>query len=133
LTIVNIIKFKPAFIFIADGSNFYFIYFDQTIVGCISVEVNNDISELYICDLMIEAEFQGRGYGSDALKFASELAKKSALSQVGLWVDKKNLVARHVYQKAGFVFVEPVKLDWVDQNGVVVGQTDSEYMIKKVL
>ncbi len=117
---------------LSEVDNFYFIYLGQEIIGCISLEKIEDISELYICDLMIKSESQGLGYGKMTLDFAFEMAKKSSLKQVGLWVDKKNIAAKNLYQKSGFVLVKPEKLDWINAQGKVVLQTDSEYLVKKL-
>ncbi len=67
----------------------------------------NDPSHVYIAEMAIEKESQGKGYGSCLLLSALSYLRTIDISLVSLTVDPNNSRALHVYRdKCGFEFVE---------------------------
>lgn len=53
---------------------------------------------------MIDQKYQGKGYGSEALRLIlNELRKENHFDHVEVCVNKEDTVAIHVYEKLGFV------------------------------
>ena len=53
---------------------------------------------------MIDHKYQGKGYGSEALRLIlNELRKENHFDHVEVCVNKEDTVAIHVYEKLGFV------------------------------
>ncbi len=78
---------------------------DDAIIGAALVK---DLDEEPACydlqQFMIDARFQGRGYGTAALRMLmSELGKEQKYSCVEVCVKRNDTAALRVYEKAGFV------------------------------
>ena len=78
---------------------------DETMIG---VALVKDLDEEPACydlqQFMIDARFQGRGFGTAALRMIlSELEKERKYDCVEVCVKKNDLAALRVYEKAGFV------------------------------
>jgi diamine N-acetyltransferase len=88
-----------------DTARPYAIYNDDEVVGFIMIDLNyNDKKEPGIWRLMIALEHQGKGYGTEAMKQAIEMIKKDdRFNCVYLDYVPENTVAKHVYEKLGFV------------------------------
>lgn len=53
---------------------------------------------------MIDQKYQGKGYGSEALRLIlNELRKENHFDHVEVCVNKEDTVAIHIYEKLGFV------------------------------
>lgn len=57
-----------------------------------------------ICRLMIDRRYQGQGYGKQALALIIEdMQKRYSCEEICLSVDPDNVMAKHVYEKVGFI------------------------------
>ena len=56
----------------------------------------------FIYDIRILAEYQGNGYGKEAMKQIEEKAKQLGIQKIGLHVFGHNKVARSLYEKIGY-------------------------------
>ena len=89
----------------------YAIYADGTMVGFIMLSYNeaakNDGEDAYwVCRLMIDKGYQGKGYGKDAMLKALELIKAfphGKASVVSLSYEPENVAAKTLYSSIGFV------------------------------
>lgn len=53
---------------------------------------------------MIDKKFQGKGYGTFAIKMIlAEMKRLWDCTEVYLLTDSKNIVGKHIYKKVGFV------------------------------
>ena len=59
--------------------------------------------ELILWRIMLPPEHEGKGYGSEAVRLVINQAKDSGkYAKLTLTCSPDNLIARHVYEKAGF-------------------------------
>ncbi|MFA7673650.1 MAG: GNAT family N-acetyltransferase [Clostridia bacterium] len=100
----NVVSLAQAWVYY-DTARPYAIYNDDEIVGFIMLDYNyNDKKEAGVWRLMIAQEHQGKGYGTEAMKQAIEIIKKeSRFNYIYLDYVPTNMVAKHVYEKLGFV------------------------------
>lgn len=57
----------------------------------------------WIWDFHVWDEFQGRGYGRQALSALDDAVRKLGLKRIGLHVFADNQVARHLYDTCGYI------------------------------
>ena len=83
----------------------YAIENDGVIVGVALVrELTDEPLGYDLQQFMIDGRFQGKGYGTEALKqILDELRKEGRYEHVELCVKKADTGAIHVYEKCGFV------------------------------
>jgi diamine N-acetyltransferase len=86
----------------------YAVYDNDIMVGFImlSYDVNDDENTYWVCRLMIDKRYQGKGYGKETMIKALELIKTfpyGKASVVSLSYEPENLVARKLYASLGFV------------------------------
>ena len=79
------------------------IYNDDIPVGFILLEEDTDEEKLMIWRMMFPTENCGKGYGTEAVRRIVEMARASGKYE-GIYLDcnAENVVAMHVYEKAGF-------------------------------
>lgn len=94
---------RDNFLFSAKGE-------DQTIVGYIwfCVRGADDNRRAFICDVIIEKQFRGKGYGKKIMQFAEQEAKKMGLKRIGLHVFSFNETAIRLYQSLGYATTDLV-------------------------
>lgn len=80
------------------------IYDEQTMVGFALYGLDSDDGNYWIYRLMIDGNFQGKGYGKAALRYiVEEIRNKPDWTDVlMISFDPKNELARQLYVKAGF-------------------------------
>lgn len=110
----------------------YFVYDGQVRIGMTRVEYNDESNQLYIYDLYVFVEYQGRGYGKVIVEYVEYLAQSSGYSTLGLTVDSQNQHAISLYTKCGFVQNESSKAEWVNKEETIVHYSDVLYMVKEV-
>jgi len=80
------------------------IYHDNLLVGFIMYCLNETEKKAYVKRVMIATEFQGKGYGKEALQIVlEELKIGEGINQVQLSYHPDNEKGRRVYKKLGFV------------------------------
>jgi ribosomal protein S18 acetylase RimI-like enzyme len=131
-TILHTYKFFSDPNYRIEDDMIYLITFKNRIIGLVSFGIYENFSELFIYDLCIIKEFQGRGYGKNTLKFAEEIANQNKLNKLGLWVDNDNVKAYNLYNNFGFEFFEDRIFDWFNSKGKVTKQTISKYLVKNL-
>ncbi len=74
-------------------------------VGMIWFEVREKggQQEAWIWDFHVWDEFQGRGYGRQALLALDDAVRQLGLRRIGLHVFADNQAARHLYDTSGYV------------------------------
>ncbi len=79
------------------------IYVKDTPVGFIMYAFNADDDSYWVCRLMIDRYFQGKGYGRQALsQVLDEIRKRPACSHINLSIEPGNVVAQKIYESLGF-------------------------------
>ena len=81
------------------------IYADEKMVRYVMVIYDYDVPEYDIWHMMIDESAQGRGYGGAALDKVIEYIKAKPFGpsdRVALTCNRKNAVARKLYEKKGF-------------------------------
>ena len=78
------------------------IYADDEPVGFAMVYRNPPDDPFYIWRFMIDARFQGRGYGAQALELLLDEARRDGAPEVTLSVQPGEHSAREFYERAGF-------------------------------
>ncbi|WP_307311419.1 GNAT family N-acetyltransferase [Neobacillus driksii] len=83
-------------------SNFLYTILDEA--KTIGVILLAQLSENrgYIYDINILEEYQGFGYGKEAMKQIENVGKKLGMKKIGLHVFGHNKVARGLYDKLGY-------------------------------
>ncbi|QBO36211.1 GNAT family N-acetyltransferase [Periweissella cryptocerci] len=91
---------------------YYKIMAQNTIVGTVAVDVDPTMN--YIFGLAIDPAYQGHGYGTQAVALIAKEINALNDLPLKLSVEAENEVAKHVYEKSGFVtLAEVVYLDYV--------------------
>jgi len=62
----------------------------------------DDVTMLWIDRLMIAKSFLGHGYGLAVLRYIISEAPAYGVNRIGLSTEPENLIAKHVFEKAGF-------------------------------
>lgn len=89
-------KIEPEYIPLA-------IYNDETLVGFIMYTLDLEKRELYLCRLMIDAQYQGKGYGKESLDLIKSIATETpGIDKIELSTKPDNHHGIKVYEKAGF-------------------------------
>ncbi|HWS30734.1 MAG TPA: GNAT family N-acetyltransferase [Clostridia bacterium] len=72
-------------------------------VGFIGLRVDKKKDEYLVNLLLIDRRFQGRGYGKILLQYGIEYLKARGAKELSIGVNRRNLVARRLYESVGFV------------------------------
>lgn len=77
------------------------VFHDELVVGMIWIaqQMPENPSTGYIYDFVIFEQYQGQGYGKQAIKEVEVLAKELGITQIGLNVFGHNDIARSLYEK----------------------------------
>ena len=81
------------------------IYSGLTPVGFAMYALDREDGEYWIYRLMIDAQYQRRGYGREAMRLLIERIKEEAPERTVLYIsfEPENEGARHLYSSLGFV------------------------------
>lgn len=80
------------------------IYANETPVGFLMYAFDNKDASYWICRLMIDRYFQGKGYGLEAMQqVVKEIRKRPNIDHVKLSINPYNLSAEKLYARLGFV------------------------------
>lgn len=82
------------------------IYSDNKMVGYVMVIYDYDIPEYDIWHMMIDKEYQGKGFGSLALDAVIKYIKTKPFgtsNRVALTCNKNNSIAKKLYENKGFI------------------------------
>ena len=103
---------------------------DNRIIGFISAQrggSNRTKHSAYIA-IGIRKDFQGRGIGTELFARLDLWAKENNITRLELMVVCTNSIAKHLYEKSGFV------IEGIRKNAMVVdGQYVDEYYMAKLL
>lgn len=80
------------------------VYDGETMVGLAMYVIKADEGTGWICHLMIDKKYQGRGYGTDAMFQIIEHLEANPNCRNGIFTSFKpgNVAAAHIYRKMGF-------------------------------
>lgn len=79
------------------------IYADEQMVGFLMYASNYEEKELYLCRFMIDAKYQGKGYGKGALDLLKQIAMEDqGIETMKLSTSKDNANGIRIYEKFGF-------------------------------
>ncbi len=79
----------------------YFVKLKNRVVGVLILHEKPDA--LYISSLAVAPEYRRRGVAKHILNFSTRIANKQGKRWLELTVLKKNIPARRLYEKSGFV------------------------------
>lgn len=86
------------------------IYQDETMVGFVLYDYDKDIPGWSMSRFMIGRQFQGKGYGTQAVKaFFDHMKKNHGAEKLYISVSLENAVARKMYAGLGFEEVQEVE------------------------
>lgn len=93
----------------------YAIYADETPVGFLLLEEDMDEEELILWRIMFPPEQEGKGYGTASVRLVIDQAKASGkYARLTLTCSPDNHIARHVYEKVGFLPTGNIQHDSVE-------------------
>jgi diamine N-acetyltransferase len=79
------------------------IYANETPVGFLMYAFDNKDDSYWICRLMIDRYFQGKGYGREAMQLVvKEIQKRPNTDHVKLSINPSNQAAEKLYEQLGF-------------------------------
>ncbi|MAT43018.1 MAG: spermidine acetyltransferase [Anaerolineaceae bacterium] len=79
------------------------IYVNDTPVGFLMYAFNADDESYWVCRLMVDRYFQGKGYGKQALKLVmDEIRKRPTCNHIKLSIEPGNMSAQKIYESLGF-------------------------------
>lgn len=85
----------------------YGVYVAEELVGFVMICVWSGVA--WITRLMIDRQFQGKGYGRRALEAAMALIRQNPdLREVRVTVSRTNALAEYIFQSAGFLRGEAI-------------------------
>ena len=90
--------------FIAKG-----IYLNETMIGFTMFGIDQDDQNYWIYRLMIDKDYQGKGYSSIAIEKVMEdikLHNNQDVSIIMIGYNPENIAAKNCYKKAGFIETE---------------------------
>lgn len=82
------------------------IYCDDKMVGFIMYAKDPDDGLYYINRLMIDEKYQGRGYGTEALKILIQELKEEGVQSLDIIHKPDNHSAIRIYVRLGFLLTE---------------------------
>jgi len=98
----NVVSLAQAWLY-HDHARPFAICNDDMLVGFLMLYWNEEERQVGLWRLMIATEHQGKGYGTQAVQRAVEMARNSRLfDSIHLDYAPGNDIARHVYSKLGF-------------------------------
>lgn len=99
----NVSILARAFAYRNEGSKAYIIYKDDTMVG---LAMWRNRTKCYILDqFMVGEQFQGKGYGKEALKLIIDIMRdEKKFDLVELGCSRSNIPAMKYYEKCGFYY-----------------------------
>ena len=93
-----------------DGLYTLGIYHEETMVGFILYDYDDTFPGWSMSRFMIGKQFQGKGYGKQAvLAFLDYFKKKHDADQLYISVSLENTVARQMYASIGFVVIKEIE------------------------
>lgn len=79
------------------------IYESNRLVGFLMYAFNPNDESYWVCRLMVDRYFQGKGYGKQAMqRVIQEIRKRPDCSELKLSIEPGNHAAEHLYQSLGF-------------------------------
>lgn len=85
------------------------VYDDETMVGFVMYCIDADDGEYWIYRMMIDARYQSRSYGNQAMEKLLEIIRQDASRHcVLLGVHRESTAAVKLYQRFGFTFTGQV-------------------------
>ncbi len=72
-------------------------------VGILCVKIRNNRQEMFICDIRIDEQFQGKGYGKQTLRALEAIVRSMGISRISLHMFGDNEIALRLYRSFGFV------------------------------
>lgn len=85
----------------------YLIYVDEEIIGYLVITFGFSLEyggrDAFVDEIYIQAKYRRQGIGSKTLLFAEEICRSHGIQALHLEVERENINAQIVYQKAGFV------------------------------
>ncbi len=88
-------------------------------VGYVAFYCNDKVKKsAFVSMIIVDSEFQGKGYGKKLIEKAVETARSSDMKSVKLEVNKENRYAIEFYDKLGFV---------------ILNQSETGYILEKSL
>ena len=85
-----------------------------------SSESNHGENEAFLCDMEINKEYRGKGYGHESMKLLESKVKELNLDSIGLHVFLHNEIAYSLYNKIGYQEIKRCKA------GVIMKKTLDE-------
>lgn len=107
----NAVSLAQAWLYRENGDVFPFaVYNDDTVVGFMLLEEDMEQNELILWRIMLPPEQEGKGYGTAAVKLLIQYAKESGrYKKLTLLCAEENVIARHIYDKLGFLPTGEIK------------------------
>ena len=95
---------------LANGVSWEMLELEEgTPIGFLSVTLEKEkakLNKIYLKDI-----FQGKGYGHQALKYATELARRQGCTSLSLTVNKQNYKAIKAYERAVLVRTDSINVN----------------------
>lgn len=98
----NAFSLAEAWLF-SDFARPFAIYAGEVLVGFLMLEADVKRGSYSVWRLMIDRNYQGKGYGREALRLAIAYLAEQGAKEITLSYAPENTVAERLYQKAGFV------------------------------
>lgn len=112
----NVRSLAEAYVALANGEHPlpYAIYNGDTMVGFILLLYSESENAYWICRLMIDERFQGKGCGKESMKTALDLIRTfpcGKAESVFLSYEPENIAAKKLYASLGFVETGEIQED----------------------
>ncbi|OGU77780.1 MAG: hypothetical protein A2V93_10925 [Ignavibacteria bacterium RBG_16_34_14] len=83
-------------------------------VGWLRTNINQTEKKIYINQLYVLKEYQGKGIGKKLIKIAKEKALKNNFNKIWLGVMSENLPSVNWYKSLGFIFEEEIPFTMIN-------------------
>lgn len=92
-----------------DGVYPFAVCCEQKVVGFALMDVDDDDDDVFIWKLMIDRDYQNRGYGKEAVTLLIEwTSANTKYDELHLLCDHDNAVGRKLYESCGFLFKKTI-------------------------
>lgn len=101
-----------------NGYEYYLLMENDTPVGYLGIQILSEKAEMILSKLYILEAHRGKGYGTSAMNFVLERARKETTKKIVLTVNRNNSKTIRLYQKFGFIISKELNNEF--ENGFTI-------------
>ena len=104
----NLVSLAQAYV-CRDISKAFAIYNDDQVIGFTLLQTDKEKDFFYVWRIMIDKEFQGKGYGEKALQLVVDYLIREGAKVIHMSHQTNNYGPSKLYQKVGFKYTKKIE------------------------